>query len=421
MTSCSSVLPFVRVLTFNIYFDPIGMSSRMKAIGQLIERLRPAVIGFQEVTNTSFEMLQQQKWTKYYDCSLEQIRPFSEAYFVVLYSALPVLSIENFPFQTSGMGRELLWMKIEIEKQKTLTIGTSHLESLPRFGKERIKQMKKSFELLERSIENDPYSIGAIFMGDMNFFRTDFKYLLTATENEDDDNNHHHIKTDSFSSHNIQVELAKSNRSKCRTCNQTIAKDTLRMGKIETKRLPNGKTVEVTQWQHQDCFYKTNENNPSLEKPELFKGFGNLMEEIQADLKTRCCSQETTAKKTIDLATYGLPNSWIDLWLSIPGNTEENGYTYDGKKNGLVSNHSYQNRFDRMYFYPGQAFQSKKNPTLSTRTIQLKTGETKHFLKKIEMIGQEPIQTLQVEKKNPYLWPSDHFGLLATFDFNNKL
>lgn len=44
-----------------------------------------------------------------------------------------------------------------------------------------------------------------------------------------------------------------------------------------------------------------------------------------------------------------LPPDWKDAWLSIPGNTHENGKTYDGRINKLISNPSYHSRFDRMF------------------------------------------------------------------------
>lgn len=50
----------LRILTFNVFFEPVGLAPRMRAIGKMIERMRPAVIGFQEVTRESLALLKAQ-------------------------------------------------------------------------------------------------------------------------------------------------------------------------------------------------------------------------------------------------------------------------------------------------------------------------------------------------------------------------
>lgn len=50
----------VRILTFNVFFEPVAMAVRMQAIGSLIEKYRPAVVGFQEITRESLKMLRAQ-------------------------------------------------------------------------------------------------------------------------------------------------------------------------------------------------------------------------------------------------------------------------------------------------------------------------------------------------------------------------
>lgn len=89
----------------------------------------------------------------------------------------------------------------------------------------------------------------------------------------------------------------------------------------------------------------------------------------------------------------GLPQGWKDLWLSVDGNTEENGYTFDGHNNGLVSSRAYRSRLDRMYFYSED---------------QANNNDSSVF-ESIEIIGKERI--------TDGLWPSDHYGLLSTFRF----
>lgn len=50
----------LRILTFNIFFDAVGREPRMRAIGRLVERARPAVVGFQEVTRETLALLKAQ-------------------------------------------------------------------------------------------------------------------------------------------------------------------------------------------------------------------------------------------------------------------------------------------------------------------------------------------------------------------------
>lgn len=50
----------LRVLTYNVFFEPVCMELRMKAIGRVIEKARPAIVGFQEVTRDSLVMLKKQ-------------------------------------------------------------------------------------------------------------------------------------------------------------------------------------------------------------------------------------------------------------------------------------------------------------------------------------------------------------------------
>ncbi|KAE8969991.1 hypothetical protein PR001_g27341, partial [Phytophthora rubi] len=66
----------LRILTFNVFFDEVARSVRMKAIGRFVERTRPAVIGFQEVTRDALALLKAQSWAKFYDCSVDTAPPF---------------------------------------------------------------------------------------------------------------------------------------------------------------------------------------------------------------------------------------------------------------------------------------------------------------------------------------------------------
>ncbi|CAI5709080.1 unnamed protein product [Peronospora farinosa] len=372
----------LRILTFNLFFDEVARFVRMKAVGRLVETTRPAVIGFQEVTRATLTMLKAQNWAKFYDCSVDTAPPFQETYFVVLFSALPVKSLETHPFANTSMGRELVFMHIEPIPGKTLIVGTSHLESLPKFAGPRVSQLKESLTLLRDRVNNgendDAVTIGnkrpinenntsvcmgAVFMGDTNLIRADMKLLDRRLAEIAD----------------LDVEFSKTGRAKCRTCGDPIDKGVVRVGKMMKEKVAGGKVFEIRTWLHDNCFLST----PStMEKEKL----------LVRRKKKQLLGEEPDKDdgKELDMATVGLPNGWKDLWLSVPGNTEENGYTFDGTRNTLVTSRSFRSRLDRMYFYSA--------PTEEA---------VKCVFDEIVIVGQEKIAD--------GLWLSDHFGLLSTF------
>ncbi|KAG7396267.1 hypothetical protein PHYBOEH_002534 [Phytophthora boehmeriae] len=371
----------LRILTFNLFFDEVARSVRMKAIGRLVEHVRPAVIGFQEVTREALALLKAQKWAQYYDCSVDTAPPFQETYFVTLFSALPVKSLETHPFANTGMGRELVFMQVEPVPGKTLFVGTSHLESLPQFAGPRVAQLKESLTILRDRVvnfENEnrlgigdkrPKSqksvcLGAVFMGDTNLLRADMKLLDRRLAAYAD----------------LDVELAKSGRSKCRACGEGIAKDAIRVGKMNKERVAGGKAMEIRVWYHGNCFLNATTTTED-EKKVVNKKSSELRGEVQDD------------EDDVDLAKMGLPGGWKDLWLSVSGNTEENGYTFDGTRNTLVTSRGFRSRLDRMYLYAAP-------------------GNSSCTLDEIVIVGQEKIAE--------GLWPSDHFGLLSTFNISEE-
>lgn len=82
----------------------------------------------------------------------------------------------------------------------------------------------------------------------------------------------------------------------------------------------------------------------------------------------------------------------------MSGNTDENGYTFDGHVNSHVTSRTFRSRLDRVYFYPGASVRAAF------------AASSQAVLDSIQIVGNEPISTK--------LWPSDHFGLLASFDFD---
>ncbi|TYZ59877.1 hypothetical protein PybrP1_009190 [[Pythium] brassicae (nom. inval.)] len=383
----------VRVLTFNVWFEPVHMEVRMEAIGRVVERTRPAVMGFQELTRESLAMLRRQRWAKFYDCSVDVAPPRSDAYFVALFSALPVLQLSTLPFANSGMGRELVAARVELAPGRSLVVGTSHLESMPELSRARVAQLREAMYFLEELVESAkawaPAScVGAVFMGDTNLMRADLRVMDPTLGRV---------------AGKLEVEHAKSGRAKCRRCDETIPKGEVRVGKIGADTLPNGRHVQLTMWHHQRCFDKV----ASADERRVVQSF---LEQVRAaDAKTSPTAATLAAVAAgaaaaaatpggVDLASLGLPAGWKDLWLTVSGNTDENGYTFDGRENGHVTSRAFRSRLDRVYFYPGAGVR------------EAFAASSQAVLEGIQIVGKEPISAT--------LWPSDHFGLLASFDFD---
>ncbi|XP_058169073.1 poly [ADP-ribose] polymerase-like [Anopheles ziemanni] len=93
------------------------------------------------------------------------------------------------------------------------------------------------------------------------------------------------------------AEYSKSNRSRCRTCNNTIDKDVLRLGVIVQATGFDGK---IPAWHHEGCFFNraqsTNEENDSLPVSEWeIARFQQLRYEDQIRLRDKIASTVTIA------------------------------------------------------------------------------------------------------------------------------
>lgn len=90
-----------------------------------------------------------------------------------------------------------------------------------------------------------------------------------------------------------------------------------------------------------------------------------------------------------------LEGGWKDAWLSVPGNTSSNGYTYDPDKNPLIKEDPHgPGRPDRIFF------------------------KTRHYkLDSIEVVGRE----LYSPARGPAVTVSTHYGLFAQFTPTDQL
>ena len=90
-----------------------------------------------------------------------------------------------------------------------------------------------------------------------------------------------------------------------------------------------------------------------------------------------------------------LPSSWIDAWLSLPGKTEKNGYTWDRSKN------------------PFAQMESNANATSFKGRLDRVLCKLSDFeVKEMRVVGNELSKSGIV--------PSDHFGLFAVIELSAK-
>lgn len=168
----------LRVLTWNVWFQPVKLRHRIEAIGKIIRETDPHIIFLQEVTPEIMEVTFKSKWflKSGYKCGQNILGLLQLPYFVLVISKLPfrMPGITN-NFINSGMGRSL---RLDFLKFKgiSITAASTHLESPvgpwmqggreDMFSPQRKAQLRQSFEVIaEKSTKGD----FCIFGGDMNW------------------------------------------------------------------------------------------------------------------------------------------------------------------------------------------------------------------------------------------------------------
>lgn len=216
----------LRILTFNVFFDEVARSVRMKAIGRLVERTRPAVIGFQEVTREALALLKAQSWAQFYDCSVDTALPLPGGLLRGPIQRPPRQVVRDAPVLQYGDGQRARAHAGRTHSGLYALRGDVPPRESPQFAGPRVAQLKESLTLLRDRVNNaesddvvvvggkrqlhgqssPSVCLGAVFMGDTNLLRADMKLLdrrLTAFAD-------------------VDVELAKSGRSKCRKCRRVL-------------------------------------------------------------------------------------------------------------------------------------------------------------------------------------------------------
>ena len=172
----------LKVLSYNVWFDPNSLPTRMKALGELINQHKPHVICMQEVTLEAYGVFQRSAWWSDYVGSFQALtagqpyKSYSEELFVLRSAASSDLRFDRDPFPRSIMGREHVTAEFTLKNTTTNVLAsTSHLESpTPPRGfhvEERQNQLKQALQTMEQRAAKKSTSV-AFFAGDMNWTET---------------------------------------------------------------------------------------------------------------------------------------------------------------------------------------------------------------------------------------------------------
>jgi endonuclease/exonuclease/phosphatase family metal-dependent hydrolase len=166
----------LRLLTWNVWFDPLYMKERMESIVSTILSEWPDIICLQEVTLESYKyLLNAGLHPTYKVLPASSSNAKSNPYFIlILYREKTVKYQKDkyISYEHSIMGRGLLMADFALRSAEDwITIGTTHLESETRTNKtsdQRKEQLFLSTQLLIN--HNEMYQTnGIILLGDLNW------------------------------------------------------------------------------------------------------------------------------------------------------------------------------------------------------------------------------------------------------------
>lgn len=148
------------VATLNTWFGEYFFERRFEAITEILRAADPDIIGLQEITRESLDILAQVPWIRdQYSISDIDESTF-EGYGVVMLSRLPIrrLQVHVLP---GPMGRQIAVGEYLLNGE-SLHVAVVHLESLRTSTPIRVQQLHTLFELLKATRHS-------IIMGDFNF------------------------------------------------------------------------------------------------------------------------------------------------------------------------------------------------------------------------------------------------------------
>eukprot|EP01102_Stenamoeba_stenopodia_P009070 TRINITY_DN2658_c2_g1_i1.p1 TRINITY_DN2658_c2_g1~~TRINITY_DN2658_c2_g1_i1.p1 ORF type:complete len:418 (+),score=128.59 TRINITY_DN2658_c2_g1_i1:116-1369(+) len=140
----------LRFVTFNVWFDDYFKEERALGLLDMIQKLDPHFICFQECTQTFLEIVKNQPWIYNHYALSDSVGSTIHPYGVLMLSKLPVRKFYKYKFKTS-MGRRLLLAEVLYNvnggQTKKLSVSTAHLESLKE-AQSRIRQLEVVFNTL---------------------------------------------------------------------------------------------------------------------------------------------------------------------------------------------------------------------------------------------------------------------------------
>lgn len=160
----------ISMLTWNIWFSPVKMQKRMKALGRIVQDLEPDILAFQEVTLENLGLLRKQQWFARYHMIPPDVSK-QGSYFVIILSVFPVAKWFVHPFKNSPYyNRKLVTVETRsvVSSNVRFAIGTTHLVHAGYNTRLRELQLKETLQILS-AYDN------VCVMGDMNIHEDRFK------------------------------------------------------------------------------------------------------------------------------------------------------------------------------------------------------------------------------------------------------
>ena len=149
----------LNLLTYNVLADQAEAKTRAGKLLQIIGDAEADIIAFQEAAPWFMERLRQEPWAKGYHCTLPE-GEYRAAGGLVIMSRPPIVDRTYVPL-AGRQRRGFLLARVRLD-DRTLSVGTVHLESFLEDGPVRARQLDSAFAMLAGSGD-------AILMGDFNF------------------------------------------------------------------------------------------------------------------------------------------------------------------------------------------------------------------------------------------------------------
>uniref|UniRef100_I1QB05 Endonuclease/exonuclease/phosphatase domain-containing protein n=1 Tax=Oryza glaberrima TaxID=4538 RepID=I1QB05_ORYGL len=138
----------IKFMTYNVWSrEDVAVYTRMKAIGSLVEKHKPDVIIFQEITPYILRIFKSFVWWKEYHCS--EVKPEEQAtklHFCMMLSKIPMEKPASWKFTNTSTGRGYVEADINPgTSSPAIHIATTQLES-PSSGPPAAQPQTRSLE-----------------------------------------------------------------------------------------------------------------------------------------------------------------------------------------------------------------------------------------------------------------------------------